>query len=433
MWNLRIEVSGSSQELFLIHSIHPILHPIGEPTTMGNAQATDKNQPPATIKEQRKDVETNEAEPSLNTPTEKDKNSRGPWFVAHEDYHTGKATLVPKHASKHNIEQDEQLHKVGYIFTRLYCDHDTKHAQPHVNKHLLPHRFDSLRKQTLTHLVSDTVLIPNLRQFDSSMQETEQLQRAMRQQTESLRAAFKNPKVNLLHKISRDIVGLSMQNKNVKMYRNYESKIVYGATMLVVIPISSEFLLSASVTDNSGTRSFRRYITHQYDICDAARTHEYSTNFARLKLSKFSARNINVQHLAKGGGSSHASVSDSILTIPQTLDNLTSINKAEKNVKEVLSVARKTSKNVELGPDFGRGKVALYSEVMSTGGSTAETIIVPLTKQWKLSQVFNLIRRASEKIVLCEMERGAISALTMTLDHADEDNVHVLSKIRDEH
>ena len=166
-------------------------------TTMGNAQATDKNQPPATIKEQRKDVETNEAEPSLNTPIKKDKNSRGPWFVAHEDYHTGKATLVPKHASKHNIEQDEQLHKVGYIFTRLYCNHDTKHAQPHVNKHLLPHRFDSLRKQTLTHLLSDTVLIPNLRQFDSSMQETEQLQRAMRQQTESLRAAFKNPKVNL--------------------------------------------------------------------------------------------------------------------------------------------------------------------------------------------------------------------------------------------
>ena len=75
----------------------------------------------------------------------------------------------------------------------------------------------------------------------------------------------------------------------------------------------------------------------------------------------------------------------------------------------------------------------LYDEMMGTGGTTAETIIVALTKGWKLSQVFNLIRRASEKMVLVEMETGAISALAATLDHADEDNVRVMSKHQGAH
>ena len=116
------------------------------------------------------------------------------------------------------------------------------------------------------------------------------------------------------------------------------------------------------------------------------------------------------------------------LTIVLDTEDESAVKRAKNGVREMPVSGEKTPRLVENGDQLGRGKLSTYSAAMKSGG-TVETIIVPITKRspWKLGQIFNLIRKASQRIILIEVHRGALHQLTSS-EATDDDNVQVFSK-----
>jgi hypothetical protein len=199
-----------------------------------------------------------------------DENRRGPWFSATTNFETGVTTLLP------NSDCDESP---AYIFSRLYCDSRHTHAQPKVNTDLVINRFNALRKKNLQHLLANHVLIPNLRDFDANLGECQKLQRNIREQTLALRAAYKNPRINFLHRICRQIVALSKKNASSSNYATLDSMPIYGSVVLTVIPKLTDEFICGCMDTSGGYRIFRRSLSNEFDVVDAARTHECECYF----------------------------------------------------------------------------------------------------------------------------------------------------------
>ena len=155
-------------------------------------------------------------------------------------------------------------------------------------KNLLPERFATLLSHDLTHLLSDHVLIPHLSSFDACMGECEALQRDIHQHSLSLKAAYKNPRIALLHKICRDIIQNSKKNNSIMKCVNLESTVVYANTTLTVIPLlmkgggskhagkgAGVLFTSKCMDTDHGIRSIPRFVYNMYDVLDSCRMHEY--------------------------------------------------------------------------------------------------------------------------------------------------------------
>ena len=387
---------------------------------MGNQPTTDEiiqdetTDDTPTSSNQNKSNQNNQSNSQSNNG-----NERGKWFTATTDFNTGVTNLKPSGCDESHIE---------YIFTRLYCEHNNfKQSQPKVNTDLIKERFDSLRKANLTHLLSNHELIPNLRDFDSHLGECEKLKKEIKEQTLALRNAYKNPRINLLHRICRNIIQISKKNATTTNYMNLDSLVIYGSVVLAVVSQAKDEFIAGTMDKNGSYRMFRRSLSNNYDLVDAVRTHEYAVT-ARAQITKqknmlFDANRSSLNETEKRN---QMSASKSQLTVCLDQEDLQFVEKSKYTVKEMPTSGEKKPRLVENGIDYGRGKIITYHELVKQGGSV-ETIIVPLTKKkWKIGQIFNLIRKASNRIVLVEVSRGAISHLTSS-EVKDEGNVNVFS------
>ena len=145
---------------------------------------------------------------------------------------------------------------------------------------------------------------------------------------------------------------------------------------------------------------------------------------ARREVAKYNAKDLNL-NLEKKQKKTSSSMQ---LTIVLDTEDESAVKRAKNGVREMPVSGEKTPRLVENGDQLGRGKLSTYSAAMKSGG-TVETIIVPITKRspWKLGQIFNLIRKASQRIILIEVHRGALHQLTSS-EATDDDNVQVFSK-----
>jgi hypothetical protein len=448
---------------------------------MGNQQTTDND---INIVEKNDQSAFDDDDNDLINDDDDDDDAT-PWFKATTDFQTGETNLEPVGEEDHS--------DIAYIFHRLYSSHSYKHARPPVNKNLLPDRFENLLQNDLTHLLSNHVLIPNLNVFDACMGECESLQKDIHHLSISLRAAFKNPRISLLHRICRDITHNSLKNNAIVKYINLEETIIYGTTALIVIPllitestakseqnesnreslgrlnsavgnrsksrrkskskggsIGDGISFTAKCMSTAGTRSIKRVVYNMYDVIDSCRMHEYSKAAKTLERSydiqpskrKMGLKNdednnetddsIRGSTLSTNGTIIITSTTRRQLTVIMNKDEEKSVNAASQVFKEVRKENPRKYDINELGAEFGRGLVVQYDDLVlndSDGDgllSTADVIIVPLTKKCGISKIFNLIRKC-RRIIFVEVELGAIHSM-ITSDIVDDDNVKVFQK-----